>query len=423
MTSTHTHSTQAAFDDAQRREHPLDGLRVLDFSRVLTGPHATRMLCDLGAEVIKLEPPDGDLTRFSNPRRNSLSTYFIQQNVGKDNICLDLSKSEAIDIVKRLVEHVDIVVENFRPGVMDKLGLGYDALSAINPRLIYASITGYGASGPWVHRRAYAPVINAESGFTHYQGTARGGVFANDPFSHADVYTAMECCSAILAAVIQRHRTNRGQWIDIAMAQTMLYANEHAHDSFWTDPTPPEWIRSFQPGNYPVLTAANGDVVIVSGHPAERGTFDNFVKGIGRSDLIEDPRFRDVPSRLAHLGELQGILRDWAATLPDATAIEDALARHNLASGKVRTPRELADTPWGADRHVTVEVSDRGSGTVRIPNAPWRFSDADATTSGLPKYPGEDNAEVLQRLLGLSEESVRKLTEGGVLLSRLPKGT
>ena len=404
-------------------ERPLDGLRVLDFSRVLTGPHATRMLCDLGAEVIKLEPPDGDLTRFSNPRRNSLSTYFIQQNVGKDNICLDLSKPEAIDIVKRLVEHVDIVVENFRPGVMDKLGLGYDALSAINPRLIYASITGYGASGPWVHRRAYAPVINAESGFTHYQGTARGGVFANDPFSHADVYTAMECCSAVLAAVIQRHRTNRGQWIDIAMAQTMLYANEHAHDSFWTEPTPPEWIRSFQPGNYPVLTAANGDVVIVSGHPAERGTFDNFVKGIGRGDLIDDPRFHDVPSRLAHLGELQGILRDWAATLPDAVAIEEALARHNLASGKVRTPRELADTAWGADRGVTVEVSDRGNGTVRIPNAPWRFSDADTTTGGVPKYPGEDNAAVLQRLLGVSPESVRELTDRGVLLSRLPKGS
>ncbi|MFM2115805.1 MAG: hypothetical protein RI908_1546, partial [Actinomycetota bacterium] len=118
-------------------ERPISGLRVLDFSRVLTGPHATRMLCDLGAEVIKLEPPEGDLTRFTNPRVNSLSTYFVQQNVGKKNICLDLSKPEAVALVHRLIEHVDVVVENFRPGVMKRMQLDYDTLSAINPRLIY----------------------------------------------------------------------------------------------------------------------------------------------------------------------------------------------------------------------------------------------------------------------------------------------
>lgn len=407
--------------ESGRGDRPISGLRVLDFSRVLTGPHATRMLCDLGAEVIKLEPPDGDLTRFTNPRINSLSSYFVQQNVGKKNICLDLSKPEAIDLVRRLVEHVDVVVENFRPGVMAKLGLDYDALSAINPRLIYASITGYGNTGPWVHRRAYAPVVGAETGITKYQGDARGGVYANDPYSHADVYTAMETCTAILAAVIQRGRTGRGQWIDVAMAQTMLYVNEHAHDDFWTRPVPPEQIRSFQPANYPVLTAANGDKVVVSGHPAERGTFDNFMKGAGRDDLITDPRFADVPSRLDHLPEIQQVLRDWASTMPDATAIEEALAQHQLASGKIRSPREVADTDWGRERNVTVEVSDRGGGTVRIPNAPWRFSDADTTTTGEPRYPGEDNEAVLGDLLGLSPSDLASLTEAGILLSRKPR--
>ncbi len=331
-------------------ERPISGLRVLDFSRVLTGPHATRMLCDLGAEVIKLEPPEGDLTRFTNPRVNSLSTYFVQQNVGKKNICLDLSKPEAVALVHRLIEHVDVVVENFRPGVMTRLRLDYDTLSTINPRLIYASITGYGNTGPWVHRRAYAPVVGAETGITKYQGDARGGDYANDPFSHADVYTAMETCTAILAAVIQRGRTGRGQWIDVAMAQTMLYVNEHAHDDLWTEPVPPEQIRSFQPANYPVLTAANGDKVVVSGHPAERGTFDNFMNGAGRGDVIGDPRFVDVPGRLAHLDEIQQILREWASTMPDATAIEEALARFQLASGKIRSPREVADTPWGREQ-------------------------------------------------------------------------
>ena len=407
---------------SQQPQRPLQGLRILDFSRVLTGPHATRLLCDLGAEIIKIEPPDGDLTRFTNPRVNSLSTYFIQQNVGKKNISLDMSKPEAVDIVKKLVMHADILIENFRPGVMKKLGLDYASLSALNPKLIYASITGYGQTGPWVHRRAYAPVVGAESGLTNHQGMARGGQFANDPFSHADVYTAMETCAAVLAAVIQRHSTGRGQSIDIAMAQTMLYVNEHAHDALWDEPTPPEQIRSFEPGNYPVLTAANGDKVVVSGHPGERGTFDLFFTAIGRTDLLTDPKFIDVPSRLANLEELQSILRAWALTIPDATAIEEALAKHKLASGKIRTTRELADTDWAAAREITVEVSNRGGGKVRIPNAPWKFSDATVTTAGSPKYRGEDNALVLGDLLGLSTEEVDALTDAGVLQRRVPPG-
>ncbi len=407
---------------SQQPQRPLQGLRILDFSRVLTGPHATRMLCDLGAEIIKIEPPDGDLTRFTNPRVNSLSTYFIQQNVGKKNISLDMSKPEAVDIVKKLVMHADILIENFRPGVMKKLGLDYASLSALNPKLIYASITGYGQTGPWVHRRAYAPVVGAESGLTNHQGMARGGQFANDPFSHADVYTAMETCAAVLAAVIQRHSTGRGQSIDIAMAQTMLYINEHAHDALWDEPTPPEWIRSFEPGNYPVLTAANGDKVVVSGHPGERGTFDLFFTAIGRTDLLTNPKFADVPSRLSNLEELQNILRAWALTIPDATAIEEALAKHKLASGKIRTTREFADTDWAAAREITVEVSNRGGGKVRIPNAPWKFSDATVTTAGSPKYRGEDNALVLGELLGLSTQEVDVLTEAGVLQRRVPPG-
>lgn len=406
----------------QQPQRPLEGLRILDFSRVLTGPHATRMLCDLGAEIIKIEPPDGDLTRFTNPRVNSLSTYYIQQNAGKKNISLDMSKPEAVAIVKQLVMHADILIENFRPGVMKKLGLDYASLSALNPKLIYASITGYGQTGPWVHRRAYAPVVGAESGLTNHQGMARGGQFANDPFSHADVYTAMETCAAVLAAVIQRHSTGRGQSIDIAMAQTMLYVNEHAHDALWDEPTPPEQIRSFEPGNYPVLTAANGDKVVVSGHPGERGTFDLFFTAIGRTDLLTDPKFIDVPSRLTNLEELQSILRAWALTIPDATAIEEALAKHKLASGKIRTTRELADTDWAAAREITVEVSNRGGGKVRIPNAPWKFSDATVTTAGSPKYRGEDNALVLGDLLGLSAAEVDALTEAGVLQRRVPPG-
>ena len=209
---------------------------MLDLTRVLSGPHCTRMLADLGADVIKVEPPDGDLTRFSAPRINGLASYFVQQNAGKRNISLDLSKPGAAEIVLDLAEHCDVLVENFRPGVMARNGLGYDVVAARNPRIVYASITGYGATGPWVDRRAYAPVVGAETGMTKSQGDARGGSYANDPHSHADVYTSLETCTAILAALVQRQRSDRGQWIDVSMAQTMLYVNEHVHNDLWDGP-------------------------------------------------------------------------------------------------------------------------------------------------------------------------------------------
>ncbi|MEY3267080.1 MAG: hypothetical protein RJA15_1526, partial [Actinomycetota bacterium] len=157
---------------------PLDGVRVLDFTRVLSGPHCGRMLADLGAEVIKIEPPEGDLTRFAFPRVGSMSTYFAQQNIGKLNMSMNLKTPEAVDLVKRLVAESDVLIENYRGGVMDSLGLGYEVLHEINPRLIYAAITGYGITGPWAHRRAYATVINAETGLTGIQADARNGDYS-----------------------------------------------------------------------------------------------------------------------------------------------------------------------------------------------------------------------------------------------------
>lgn len=399
---------------------PLDGVRVLDLTRVLSGPHCTRMLCDFGADVIKVEPPDGDMTRFANPRVNSLSTYFVQQNAGKRNVSVDMSTPEGVELLLALAERCDVLVENFRPGVTDRMGIGYEAVSARNPRIVYASISGYGQTGPWVHRRAYAPVVGAESGATMLSGDARGGQYANDPLSHADVYTALECASAILAALFQRERTGRGERIDVAMAQTMLYVNEHVHDQLWDRDVPADWIRSFQPGDYPVLTAANGEVAIISGHPAERGTFDRFVKATGRPELFDDERFRDVPSRLANFGALMDTLRDWARTMHDAHSIEEAMSHHGLATGRLRSVREVCDTDWAADRQVTVAVSDRGEGTIRIPNAPWRFANSDVGVRGEPRYRGEDNHVVLRELLGYDDARLAELDGNGVLSSRIP---
>jgi CoA:oxalate CoA-transferase len=400
---------------------PLEGIRVLDFTRVLSGPHCTRMLSDLGADVIKVEPPEGDLTRFAFPRVGSMSTYFAQQNIGKKNISMDLKKPEAVELIKKLVAECDVLVENYRGGVMDKLGLGYSVLSEVNPRLIYAAISGYGNTGPWSHRRAYATVVNAETGMTGLQARARGGQATNDPHSHADVYTGMETAAAVLAALFQREKTNVGQYIDVSMAQTMLYVNEHVQNELFEHDVPADQIRSFQPGDYPILQTGDGTYVVVSGHPAERGTFDLFVNAMQRPAMLEDPRFTDVATRLQNLDALANELRDWARSIPTAQEIEDVMAEAGLAMGVVRTMSELADTEWAEDRNVIIDADDRYGSTFRVPNAPWVFSGSDVSTRGVPKFRGEDNAEVLQQLAGVTPEEVEHLTAAGVLSIRLPK--
>ena len=400
---------------------PLDGVRVLDFTRVLSGPHCTRMLCDLGAEVIKVEPPDGDMTRYATPRKNGMSGYFAQQNSGKRNISLDMSRPEALDLLLQLADRCDVLVENFRPGVMDRMGLGWETVSARNPRIVYASISGYGQTGPWVRRRAYAPVVGAESGFTKAQGDARGGQYANDPHSNADVYTGMECAAGILAALYQRGRTGLGERIDVSMAQTMLYVNEHVNDHLWDGTVDAGWIRSFSPGDYPVLRAANGQTVIVSGHPAERGTFAKYMGAIGRPDVVDDPRFADVAARMERLGEIVELLREWAVTVPDAESIEAAFAEQGLATGALRSVREIADTEWAEVREAIASVDDRSGGRIRIPNSPWRFEHGeDSRVDGPPRFRGEDNHTVLADLLGLDEDALAALDASGVLSSRIP---
>jgi crotonobetainyl-CoA:carnitine CoA-transferase CaiB-like acyl-CoA transferase len=352
---------------------------------------------------------------------NSNATYFIQQNVGKRNISLDLTKPEAVEIIKQLIEKCDVLIENFRPGVMARLGLDEKTLRNKNPRLVYASITGYGNTGPWVNRRAFAPVINAEMGLTKRQGDARGGQYANDPFSHADVYTAIECASAILAALFQRERNGEGQYIDLSMAQTLLYVNEHAHDDLWEEPVSPDAIRSFRPEDYAVLTTKDGITSVVSGHPAERGTFDFFVGAMQAPHLLNDERFKTVALRIKNFAELMQLIKDWALTIETIDELERRLDENKLAMGQMRTVREVAKTKWASERNAFVEVDDRGDGKVKLPNSPWMFSGSDTSTRGKTKYRGEDNAEVLRELLGLSAEQIKDLNDREIISQRVTK--
>ena len=174
--------------------------------------------------------------------------------------------------------------------------------------------------------------------------------------------------------------------------------------------------------DYPVLTAANGESVVISGHPAENKTFDFYMASIGRSELCADPRFVDTGARLAHLDDIHAALHEWAATMPSADAIEEAMSANKLAVGRLRSVYDVCDTDWARDREVVVSIPDRGDGTMRVPNAPWRFEGSDVRVGGVPRYRGEDNRLVLGELLGLDDTTLDQLEADGVLTSRLPKG-
>jgi crotonobetainyl-CoA:carnitine CoA-transferase CaiB-like acyl-CoA transferase len=227
--------------------------------------------------------------------------------------------------------------------------------------------------------------------------------------------------TAILAALFHRERSGHGERIDVSMAETMLYVNEHVHDELYNGTVDPNWIRSFQPGDYPIMQVADGSTVVISGHPAERGTFEIIVNTMDQPQLLSDPRFADVPTRLQNLGALQDEMRAWALTLPTAQAFEDRCAQFGLAVGVMRSVREIAESDWSTARGAIAHVPDRIGGEVRIPNAPWHFTHSHVGTSGEPRYRGEDNRNVLRDILNMNDEEVDALETRHVLSSRLPK--
>lgn len=203
------------------------------------------------------------------------------------------------------------------------------------------------------------------------------------------------------------------------MAETMLAVNEHVH---WElqDVDPTGEIPSFLPGDYPVLTLGDGTVIVISGHPAAKGNAERFAALMGRPELLDDPRFATVAARLQHYDDLLDALQQWARTYDDASRMEHDLAAHGYAMGVLRTVREVADSAWAEERGAIVAVPDRGEGTVRIPNSPWHFSDAETGVRGRPAYRGEHNHEVLRELLGLDDDELHRLVDEGVLSSRVP---
>lgn len=391
---------------------PLDGLRVVDFSRVLAGPHCGKLLLDLGAEVIKVEPPGGDLSRMAQPAVGTITGYFAQQNAGKRAISVDLNVPESRDVIRNLCDAADVIIENFRPGALESFGLGYDDVSAGNPGIVYASISGYGQHGSWRSRMAYAPTIQAESGFTRnthnqfgVEGVADG---RTDSLSHADVYSGLHATIAVLAALRHRASTGEGQHIDIAMASVITSVNERVHYDL-SDVDLGDEAVVLGATDIPFFTSPEGDQFALSMSLTGTRMFDFYCHAMRRPDLKDDPRFLTPTLRRQNFSELREIVQTWIWTFKDMAALDAQLDEAKLASGRLRDLREFADTEWAKSWVTTREVPDRAGGSFTIPAPPWHFSQHDGSLGCQePAQQGEHNVEVL-RELGYDDDDIEKL--------------
>ena len=401
---------------------PLSGIRVIDFTRVLAGPHCTKALRDLGAEVIKIEPPAPDTGRSGQPHVGPMSLYFAQQNAGKQAISLDLNFSEAQDIIKKLVAEADIVVENFRPGTLDLFGLGFEHLTAIKPDLIMVSISGYGQSGPWRNRPAFAPTVQAEAGFTEIIGRHYGDALIrteNDAYNHADVYTGLQGVIATLAALAHRSHTGEGQHVDVAMVSSILSVNDRVSYELSGIDVEGEPLALSAPES-PIIELPDGQKITIAASPVSTFVFQRYCAMMRRNALLLDPRFITAQFRRDNWEDLLAEIRAWVLTFRTIEELEAQVSEAGLAVGTIRSVSEIAESEWAIERGAIREVEDRSGGTARVPAPPWIFGGCDLPDAGLPPFQGEHNLEVL-RSLGLSEDEIENLEATGVLISNIPK--
>jgi len=377
----------------------LAGVTVLDFTTTIAGPHCTRLLADLGADVIKIEAPDGDVMRTRPPLRDGASSYFGQLNAGKKSVVLDLKDATAIAAARRLAGAADVLVENYRPGVMQRLGLDYQSLAKLNRRLIYCSISGYGQAGPSADLPAYAPVIHASSGFdlanlAYQPGRQRPdycGVYV------ADVVAGTYAFGAIGAALHQRQTTGEGQHLDISMLECMLSLTlSELQSSQFAVPPPPS-----RPLFGPVATR---DGYINMAVVSER-TFQGMAAAAGRADWISDPRFARYLDRRANWGILMEEFELWSRSLASADCLR-VLAQNSVPAAAYRSVREAMTDAQLKQRAALTEVADAGGSFLAL-NPPFRMS-ASATTVG-PRAPGlgEHTREVLSRSDPTAGEAMR----------------
>jgi crotonobetainyl-CoA:carnitine CoA-transferase CaiB-like acyl-CoA transferase len=384
---------------------PLDGMRVVDFTTTIAGPYCTRMMADLGAEVVKIETDEGDMMRTRPPLRDGASTSFGQLNAGKQSIVLDLKRPEAQEVVRRLLATCDFLVENFRPGVMKRFTLDYETVAKRHPKLIYCSISGYGQTGPSSGLAAYAPAIHAASGFdmahlAYQQGRERPD---NCGIYIADIVSGTYAFGAIMAALAHRHVTGVGQHIDVSMLETMLTLMVGEVQTAQFPVAPPS-----RPMFGPVKTK---DGYIMPAVASEK-TFQSLCLAAGQAGWITDPRFARYADRRDNWGIFVDLLETWSTGLSTAEC-QSAFDAAGVPSSPYRRVKEVLADPQLAHRGALAEVHDKG-GSFKVVNPPFRFSGLPVQVGGFASALGEHTREVLESA-GYAADEIEKMAASGIV--------
>jgi crotonobetainyl-CoA:carnitine CoA-transferase CaiB-like acyl-CoA transferase len=389
---------------------PLDGIRVLEFTALIAGPSCARYLADHGAEVIKIERyPEGDVARVSNAGKLPRSAMYVQHNGGKKGLCLDLSRPEGLEVARDLVRHSDVVIEAFTPGVMARLGLGWEDCRKLNPKIVMCSISGFGQTGPNANRPGYAHIAHSMTGwlamqFLHHtppQAPRGPGI------AIADVMTGISAFGAICAALFKRERTGEGEYIDVALFDSLFSANDMSLQNYLLTGE----VNVFY---HPVHKTRDGYLTANIG-PDFRA-WQNVCKAMGKPELLQDPRFATHTAVIANREAATAYVRDWLADLTTEEA-ERRLVAHHVVTGVVKTIDEAVRQPQVRARNLVTEVEDPVLGRIEVINSSIKYTNSEATVRGHAPMLGEHNAEVLRGVLGYGDDRIAELQTQGILQS------
>lgn len=387
----------------------LEGLKILDFTRVYSGPYCTMLLADLGAEVIKVEAVGrGDDTRSFYPIKNGQSGYFTYLNRSKKSITLNLKAPEGKQAALELAQWADVVVENFSAGTINKLGLGYDAVKEVNPGVIYASISGFGQSGPYSKKAAYDAVAQAMGGMTYLTGYPDSDPVKVGP-AISDAATGVHTAVAILAALHYREKTGKGQYIDVAMLDTVFSMLENSVPIMTLLGKNPQRIGNANPGSAPynMYHTSDGAVFIAT---ANDSLFKRLIGVMGRPELIDDPRFNTNPNRKLHETEIDPIVEAWTKTHTSAE-VERLLDEVGVPVASAKSVAQLLEDPQLRHRGMLVEHDLPGVGPVKFPGNPLKLQLTPPDASRRAPRLGEHTEEVLAGVLGYSAGRIQAMRE------------
>ncbi|WP_246036575.1 CaiB/BaiF CoA transferase family protein [Sinomonas susongensis] len=397
-------------------EGPLRGLLVLDLSRILSGPFATMTLADLGADVIKVEQPgQGDDTRhWGPPFQGGEAAYFLSVNRNKRSLAVDLKSPEGLAAVRRLALKADVIVENFRPGTAQRLGLGYEELSAANPGLVYASISGYGQTGPEAGRAGYDAIAQARSGIMSVTGEADGPP-VRVGISSADLIAGTWAVIGILAALHEKARTGQGQWVDISLLDGSVSWLTYVASGFFANGETPRRYGSAHPtiAPYQAFPTSDGFVMIAVGNDS---LWRKFAVALGRPELADDERFATNPLRVAHRDELIPLLEQ---ELQRSTTAEwvAGLDAAGVPVGPIQTVDEALADPQVLARGMVAEVEHPEAGTLKVLNCPVRLTRTPASVRMPPPLLGQHSDQILAGA-GLSPSDIDRLHAQGAVQSQ-----